>query len=159
SGEPAAMVWECVTTGEDADLAWIVHPDMGLVPLDADVSGALPFTATHVDLEAAGLYLQSPSGPTWTVHRELGGAPWPLTARTRLVAKEDAAAESPDPGALPLVRYAKLAGVRSMSLPPPTIDRASYVLMLHTHGGLGPGEEGAPCDAGDLPARADFSAD
>jgi hypothetical protein len=159
SGDGPAMVWECGHHGDSEDLTWKARPDTGLVPLGVDVSGALPFTATHVDLAPAGFYLQSPSGPAWTVDGELGMQPWPLQARTRLVGKEDVEVDSPDPGALALARYTKLAGVRSMSLPPPTLDRAGYVLRLHTQGGLGPDVEGAPCDASDLPARADFSAD
>jgi hypothetical protein len=157
SGDGAAMLWEC-THGDGEDLSWSTRPDAGIVPIGVDVSAALPFTATYTEIEPAGLYLQSPAGPSWTVDGQLG-APWPLSARTRFVGKEDAATDSPDRGTVPLVRYKKLGSVRSMSLPPPTLDRADYVLRLHTQGGLGPDVEGAPCGEGDLPVRSDFSAD
>lgn len=156
SGDSPGVIWECEREGDD--LLWRSRPDAGLVPMGIDVSAALAFTATYTEIAPAGLYLQSPSGPAWTVDGDIGAA-WPLQARTRLVAKEDAATLGPDRGALPLVRYKKLVGVRSMSLPPPTLDRAGYVLRLHTQGGQGPDDEGAPCDEGNLPVRSDFSAD
>jgi hypothetical protein len=81
------------------------------------------------------------------------------SAHTQLIGAVEAQADSPNKNAVPLYRYGKSTGVESCYLGGSTVDRAEYVLRLDTQGGLGPGDEGAPCTAGSADVRSAFSAD
>ncbi len=185
SGSPAAILWECkrkptpndlsadagpIGSPVDADgdagppdeYTWHARTEAGLVPLGVDLSGVpnlLSYTATLRDVPPAGVYDFAPSGPAWTVDGTIGSGASRGDLVTTFIGESDQEADSPNDNAVPLVRYKKIAGSRSMPLSLATIDRAAYVLRLNTQGGVGPDEAGASCDAGTDPVRAEFTAD
>lgn len=174
AGEPAALIYHCEAGARGAAYHWAVLPDAGLTPLGmtpVQIATALPFTAAHLEVvpPRLGAYFDAVSGPAWSVDGQLADQPsffmlpaWPAaveSAHTQVIGAVEAQADSPNKSSVPLYRYAKSAGVASCYIGEPTVDRADYVLRLDTQGGLGPGDEGAPCTEGSPDVRSTFSAD
>jgi hypothetical protein len=161
SGADPALVYRCVADA-NGDSTWQITPDAGLTPMGLDaeqLAAALPFTAAYGAVAKEGLYLYSPSGPAWTVDGPLGTGASALDLHVQLIGKETAEADSPNADSIPQYLYGKASGVASSFVSVLTIARADYVLELNTQGGLGPDDEGAPCDAGADDVRASFTAD
>ena len=175
-GEPAALVYHC-QAGAGGTSTWAVLPDAGLTPMGltpAQIAAALPFTAAHTQVVPPSFegYLDTPSGPSWSVDGQLDATSQPsffatpvwttaaeTAAHTEIIGTVEAQADSPNKDSVPLYRYGKSAGITSSYIGEPTVDRADYVLRLNTKGGIGPGDEGATCDAGAADVRSSFSAD
>jgi hypothetical protein len=81
------------------------------------------------------------------------------TASVQVIGRVDGVEATPMLDAVALYRYARTASLGSEPLAEPTIQLADFVLRLNTVGGLGPDDEGAPCDPGSLDVPSEFAAD
>jgi hypothetical protein len=144
------------------DYTWVVVPHAALAPIGVDPSelaAALPFSAVHTRVERGGIYLVAPWGPAWTVAGQIGEGAAATTANTQIIGEIDDVDPTPDLQSIAWYRYRTIGSYASEAFAEPTIERADFVLRLDTVGGLGPDDEGAPCDPGSLDVPSPFTAD
>jgi hypothetical protein len=144
------------------DYTWVLRPDAALAPIGVDASAlaaALPFSALHTRVERGGIFLVAPSGPAWTVAGQVGEGATARTANTQIIGEIDDVDPTPDLTSVAWYRYRTIGSYASETFAEPTIERAAFVLRVDTMGGLGPDDEGAPCDPGSLDVSSPFTAD
>jgi hypothetical protein len=144
------------------DYTWVVTPAAALAPIGVDpaaLAAALPFSAVYSRVERGGIYLVAPSGPAWTVTGQIGEGAAARTASVQIVGALDGDDPSPDLQSAEWTRYRKIGASASEPFAEPTIDLADFVFRVDTLGGLGPDDEGAPCDPGSVDVPSPFTAD
>ncbi|APR86516.1 Hypothetical protein A7982_11865 [Minicystis rosea] len=155
-GEPSTIVYRCVREGWGAS-HWAATARAWLAPFDVDLDDypdLVPFTATLTAAPAATMFSREAATATFTLDSE-GRY---LHSHSELVAVEEKTVPGHSDEDLPLARMRRVNASRTGLYEDALMDRADYVLRLHTVGGAGPGA-GTDCSPGDPEQSVPFAAE